>query len=502
MSAAHSAMWLRATTAAVMCGMAVLAGALPAHGVLPPAFGGVLHLPLAAPLDDVDPARQALPSSAAVSAALFDTLYALDARGAPVPVLAEALPTASTTPGAPPGTLQITLRSALRRHDGGRLVAADVVAALQRAATMPRAGWLLGAFARTTEGALDIRAAGPLRVEMRPAREGLDLARVLAARPLAIVVGDPSRRVVGTGRFSLRGTPGGTTRDTVLVQYRRGALGAAYLERVALLPPRARDEDLRALELGTTDASWFGATLFAPPAAGTRASTEAPSVCPILLVASDTGALRDEGLRGYVAASMDRRRLERAGLLADTQLAGLAVGAPPAARAPTGGPNIRLAVPSGDPLLARVAEVIAAMLDERGVGVVLSAAPAVDPPPSGTWDARLVSVLPPLAGQAAVVGAALAAAGRTDAARALAASHALDDARGATEAARTFEVLVLGRRRETLYYQSALRGVRFDTAMGTLELANISLARVFLPATAPVPPVVRPRARDPRGPSR
>jgi len=495
MTAATSARWRPRLTAriftmsALACAVATLAATPRAHGVLPPAFGGALRLPLAAPLEDVDPARQAHPLGAAVSAAIFDTLYAIDARGALSPVLAESLPVPSTTTT---GAFIITLRSALRRHDGQRLVAADVVAALRRAATMPRAAWLLGALAIGADGLLDVRAVGALQLELRPAREGVELARVLAARPLAIAVGDPRRRAIGTGAFAVRGAVGGSDHETVLVQHDAATLGAPYLERVTLLAPRARDEDLRALELGETDASWFGATLYAAPAEGSRSAAETPVVCPVLLVASETGALRDAGLRGYVLASIDRRRLERAGLSADARIAGVDVAAAPSARAPATRPTLRLAVPSGDPLLARIAESLAAMLDERGVSVIVGAAPAVDAPAAGGWDARLVSVLPPLPGAAPLIGAALAAAGRADAARALAAQ--LSDANAAAEAARRFDVVVLGRRRDTLHYRAALRDVRFDAALGTLELANIWLPRVVLPVAAAA---VR-RARGPR----
>lgn len=488
----RAVMALRVATALVAASLvAVSLGlALPARGVLPPAYGGAVRLPLSAVLDDVDPARQAQPSGAAVAAALFDTLYALDAQGAPVPVLAESRPTPSDAQGGPPGTLVVTLRSALRLHEGQRLLAADVVASLRRAAAAPRAAWLLGAVATTANGALDLRATGALTLELRPARPGLDVARVLAARPLAIVVGDPHRRAVGTGPFSLRGTPGGATRDTVLWQHDPAALGAAYLERITLSPPRARDDEIRAFELAQTDASWFATTLYDAgrahdDAAATRASAEAPAACPVLFVTSDTGALRDAGLRGYVAASIDRHRLERAGLSADATLAGLPLAAPPSARPPSARPTLRLAVPSGDPLLARVAEALAAMLDERGVGVMLVGAPPLDAPAPGTWDARLVGVVPPLPGAAALVGAALAAAGRSDAARALAPAVALADTAAATtaagSAARTFDALVLGRRRETLYYRAALRDVRFDAVTGALDLAALWLPRTPLP---------------------
>ena len=131
---AATALRVATTLAAASLVAASLGLALPARGVLPPAYGGAVRLPLSAVLEDVDPARQAQPSGAAVAAALFDTLYALDAQGAPVAVLAESLPTPSDAPGSPPGTLVVTLRSALRLHEGQRLLAADVVASLRRAA--------------------------------------------------------------------------------------------------------------------------------------------------------------------------------------------------------------------------------------------------------------------------------------------------------------------------------------------------------------------------------
>lgn len=464
----------RAGSAIALAGALALSSVgLPARGALPPLYGGELRLPATAPIASLDPAEASTPFEAAVAAAVSDGLYGFDRDGHVRPVLAAAMPVIDGT------VATITLRQGLVRHAGTPLRAVSVEHSLRRAAAHPQAAWLLAAFAR--DGAEpDIRIVDEDSVEISLARAGVDVARVLAAAPLALATGrDPRRRPLGSGPFSARLAASGEVR---LRAFRFAAEGAPYLDGIRVLPPRRREDALRAFELGHVDGSWHGESLYGGRPVRPVSSSSAPSVAPVLLVPNRSrGALRRRALWEAVASRVDRRRLERVGLRPS---ASLVPGLPPprigTAPRPATRQTLLLPVRDGDAFEEALAEALAGVLDEANVTLRVEALPpsrygAVVA--SGRWDLRLATVVPPLPGPTPVVGAALATTGQLDLARSLAVR--LDDATSGAAAAQRLEALVLGHRAPVLSHPASLQNVRFD-ALGRLELGELAMSREAL----------------------
>lgn len=117
-----------------------------------PQYGGTLTVPVFAAPRAPDPVALRTPEEFWLASALFDTLYALDEAGRPVPRLADAPP----APGDDPNTLRVTLWPGLSFHDGAALDAEAVIASLTRlvAAKSSLHHWLLA----DLEGAKELRA--------------------------------------------------------------------------------------------------------------------------------------------------------------------------------------------------------------------------------------------------------------------------------------------------------------------------------------------------------
>lgn len=463
----------RAARAATLLALGVLAGAgitsRGGAGSLPPAYGGLLRVPAPGTAATLDPTRPRGTFDAVLTHAVYDGLYRLDGTGVRTALAAQP-------PARSGDVVTIALRPGIARHDGRTLEAADVVASLRRAAESP-SGWLLAGIATRADRSLDVRAVDRERVELRMVKGAdVDVARVLAAAPLAIVAGDPGRRPVGTGAFAVKvGAP-----ELRLRAFARAAEGCPYLDEVRVAPPRSRQEDVRAFELGQLDASWFGASLYGGQPVRPVASTELPPSTPVLLVPNRAGALRDAGTWGAIARAIDPGRVERVGLVRAAALdRGLPPPPLPQAGAIPAGLTLRLLVREGDDFERRLADAIGGMLDERRVTAQI--VPAADDRyesavTGGGWDLRIAQIVAPLPDPGALVAAALATTGRTAEARTLAASRALFDPRAAAAAAARIDAVVLGRRREVLHHRADLRGIAFD-GLGRLSLADLSLER-------------------------
>ncbi len=249
-----------------------------------------------------------------------------------------------------------------------------------------------------------------------------------------------------------------------------------------ITPARARDDEIRAFELGQLDASWQGRSLFGREPARPTATAEATLDATCILVPNRARALADDEAWGGVVASIDRERLERVGLAPRRALgAGL-----PAPRLPTAAPRrgLRLAMPvrTDRPRELLAAEALAGMLDERGIHLTverLSPEHCERQIARSQWDLRLARVSPPLPGPGPLAAAALAAAGQLDRARALA--PALEQVDLARDAAESLGAMVLGQERIVLHHRADLRQLRLD-ALGRLSLADLSFTR-----TAEVP---------------
>lgn len=455
--------------AAMLFSLLAISFALTAQvrGALPILAGGTLRLPSPEPLSGVE----SMPDGSfegAVHAAVFETLYALDADDRPVPLLAEALPERDGE------FVRIQLRDGIVRHDGRILSARDVVASLRRA-SRGTFGWLLQGFAHA-QSTLDAKVIDPRTLSLRARSPELDVARLLAAAPLAIVAGTRTKPV-GTGPFAV--TQEG--RSLHLRAFPKGVRGAPYLEAIRIDPPVARDEELRAFELGRIDGSWHGETLYgAPPARPTATSQDETGIAMVLLRNPDRDALRDSKRWKAIDLALDRARFARTGMTPERAL--LKPEEP--MRREDGalrleGVSLRLPVRDGDAFEERLAEVLAALLEELGARVLVERLPRERRDArihEGSWDMRIEPVLPPLPYAAARIAAALATAGQITDARALAEGPGLFDTELARPYATRFDGVVLGIRRRSLTHRADLAGLRFDR-LGRLDFARMHFAR-------------------------
>lgn len=458
----------RSLIGAALAILALAVSAAPARGALGPKHGGAITLPAPEPATTLDPARAETAFEATLTEALFDRLYEVRDDGTVEAVLAAGPPEIEED------VARIRLRPGALHHGTRPIRARHVVRSLQRTSSAPLASWLLGAFA-TENGRPAIREVDEETVEIRLARRGLRVDIVLAATPLAIVVGGNVRgRPLGTGAF--RGRLDG--RGGVELRIFRSAPDRPpWVNRVRFTPPRPREEEVRAFELGRLDGSWWSRSLYGGQPVRPVETATATAASPVLLVPNRARALRDDDAWGGVASAIDRARLERVGLVARRSLgAGLPAPRLPRGRAPRGA-RLRMIVRDDRPFERRVGEALAGMLDERGIALQVDrlSPDRLDATVArGDWDLRIALVRPPLPGRGPLVGAALAAAGQTDRARRLATQ--LGDAEVAAEAARQLDVLVLGQERLLLHHRADLRGFGFD-GMGRLTLADASFAR-------------------------
>ena len=428
---------------AAVAGALVLAGLcwLPrAEGALPPGYGGTLVLPAPHPLRLPNPRQPSSAFEADLGHALYDGLYAFGPQRAPVPVLA-AGPPRWTDAG-----IRVPLRVGLRRHDGRTLTARDVAAALRRVHARPAGLWLVGlsaeddAIAALGDDALLLRF--PRRMSPRA------VAYVLAAAPLVLAFG-PSERV-GTGPFRarLQGP------ELVLRGYRHAARGAPYLDRIVLRRVTDPAEELRAFELGSFQASWRGAGLYA------RGPTTAHALAPGPLVV----------LAGAPPpAPLDRSRLRRVGIEPREAIGNLPA---PARRASARPGRFRIRSEPGSPIAAEIAQALVAQLESAG----LSAAHVT----RGPAEATLLLVPPPRPDPASTLAATYAALGDTDQAEQVLEAALDGDAEALGAAARALEVTVLGTAPRTLFARGGFAGVRSD-ALGRLRLGGLHVPRERTP---------------------
>lgn len=440
----------------------------PARGALPPRHGGEITFPAPEPITELDPARTETHFEATLANLVFDNLYEVREDGTVEAVLAAGPPEVTGT------TARVTIRVGARTHGGRELSARHVVRSLMRAASSPSASWLLGAFA-TENGRPAITEIDSRTVQFELARRSIRVDLVLAATPLAIVAGgNLRRRPLGTGPFVARLDGRGGIR---LAIFRHAADRAPWLNRVVFTPPRARNDEIRALELGRLDASWRGSSLYGGRPVRPVVVARGTAGTPWLLVPNRARALRDDAAWGGIVSAIDRQRLARVGLVPRRSLTpGL-----PASQLPSGtarrGTSLRMLVREDRALELRIAEAIAGMLDEHGVRLRVERVGASryrSDVASGRWDLRLALVRPPLPGRGPMVGAALAATGQIDRARALVSRLGRADV--ANRTARQLDAMVLGHERIVLHHRADLRGLRIDP-LGRLTLGDTSFAR-------------------------
>ncbi len=425
---------------------------------LPPGYGGTLRVIAPEPLRVPDPAQVGSLFEATVADAVFDPLGAL-LDGEPT-VLED-------------GRLELKLKTGMRRHDRRPLRARDVAIHLRRFARRTASWWL--APVATERGRPAIEVVDEHTLRLTPATEGADLRPLLALRPLAY------RAAVGTGSGPYR--PRLVQGQLRLFQFRSAVRGAPYVRDWRFLPPRERDDDLRALVLGEAEGSFSGGSLHGRRPERPVVPHAFPEVAPVLLV-PNPHRMRESW--PALVRALDRDRLARVGLRpADTIAGSLPTPRVGRARRALEG-ELVLLIREGDRLAAELGRALAAIVDERGARLRIEAVPSerwADAIHRGRWHLRIAEVPPPLPiahplARAALLAAAHAATGDEGRARGLWTAAAAGTLEEAAEhgAARALKAAVLGRRRLELHLDQDVRGVRFDGA-GRLRLGDAHLPR-------------------------
>ncbi|MBO6933845.1 MAG: hypothetical protein JJ863_02680 [Deltaproteobacteria bacterium] len=425
---------------------------------LPPGYGGTIRVIAPEPLRVPDPTQVGSLFEATVADAVFDPLERLlDGE----PSLTED------------GQLELTLKQGMRRHDRRPLRANDLAIHLRRLARRGPSWWLAPLAVDHGRPAIEVVDDHTLR--LRPAVEGTDLRPLLALRPLAY------RAAVGTGTGPYR--PRMVGDELRLFQFRSALRGAPYLRDWRFLPPRPRDDDLRALVLGEADGSFSGDSLHGRRPERATAPHPFPEIAPVLLVPNPHRV--SDQWRALVGA-LRRDRLARVGFRPSDTLAG---GLPspqvgPPRRALSG--ELTLLVREGDRLGEELGRALAALVDEQGARLRIESVPVdrwADAIHRGRWHLRVAEVPPPLPvahplARVALLAAAHAATGDQTRARAVwtaGVAGTLDEA-GEQRSALALGAAVLGRRRLELHLDQEVRDVRFDAA-GRLRLGDAHLPR-------------------------
>ncbi len=369
-----------------------------------------------------------------------------------------------------------------RHRDGLRWRADGVAESLARTLRTPASRWLLSgldgaaAYARAPRGLpAGIVVVSDTEIDLRFATPPGDVRRLLAA-PAAAIVAPGSRRdrPLGTGPFRAEGVG---ANGATLRAHAACFTGPPFLERVQAMAPRARNDEVRAFEVGQLSMSFHAPSVYGgTPRGGSRRHGGAAVHVVALLPGASSRLLADPDARRAVALAVDRARLTRfsvtpVGVLParplprDLGTARAAIGRAAARLGIAGRPQISLSRDEGDVIAASVAEVVVASLDEIGVDVrvVRRAADA---------DLRLVILLPAAPDPAGIVAAVLGASGEAGRAAALLARGDLRAAeREGTGLAERRSAIVLGLRAPVLHARASLAGLRFGP-LGRRDLAG------------------------------
>lgn len=288
----------------------------------------------------IDPHDLTDPMAALVGPALFDTLYALDAHGAPYAALAEGMPVREGR------VTRVLLREGLRSSRGHAIDARDVTISLERSRRM-------GAVAVLAEVPVPtLDKANPRAVSFRDVDPAV-LVQALCSPVTALVSrhftpGSPD----GTGAF--KADP--SADRLVLTRNRYAARGASFLDEVMIRRAADLIDPIRAFEAQSVDVGWLGSYVHQPrPGA----------------VAFDLGSvawvvLRSGNEAGEWGAPGVAQRLSDA--IPPPRLAHLALGKlpNPSGDPAWGGPVCDLVVSSASAHLVEVARTLASILSSPG----------------------------------------------------------------------------------------------------------------------------------------
>jgi peptide/nickel transport system substrate-binding protein len=305
-------------------------------------MGGRITLHVPWPIGTIDPHRLDDAGCAILGEALFDALYARDASGAFVPVLAEGEPELDGT------SLKISVRGGVKTARGHVLDARDAAFAIGRARSLGARAWL--------------SEVPPPRVDGRGAllfamRDPVKLVRALASPLVPIVPANfGAQWPDGTGPFRAERRADGL----LLVRNPTAARGPAFLDEVFVRASADLSESLRAFESGQDDLGWLGMGLH-EPRPGARAFDAGPVGWAILQTGRDVAAWDAPGVAQRVCDELPPQRLSY-----------LALGAPwPTEPAQGwGGPTATIIVRDDSPWLVELARTVAAILTRTGHDVV------------------------------------------------------------------------------------------------------------------------------------
>lgn len=280
--------------AGAACALGVPADAL---GLTRTPLGGKIAFAVPWSLSSIDPHDVSSPGGALFGAALFDTLVVPDAKLGFRAALVEALPTQEAAIGT-----VVRLRPGLRTASGKGLDGRDVVASIQRSRAHGGSA-LLAAL-----GEVSVHPKEPLTVLLKV---NPSIATRALASPLAALVprGFDPARPDGTGPFAFARS-GGTM---VLRRNDRSAMGASFLDEVAVQQASDLQESLRDFEAGRHDLGWLGLGLF-----GTRTGAqkfELGSAGLLVVAASrEAGSISKPGALQRLVDLLPRARLAHLGL--------------------------------------------------------------------------------------------------------------------------------------------------------------------------------------------
>jgi peptide/nickel transport system substrate-binding protein len=304
-----------------------------------PAFGKIAFA-LPWPLTSIDPHDLFDPAAALFGASIADTVFALDASGAPYPTLASDMPAAQAK------RTVLRLREGLVSARGRSITARDLVFSIRRA-RQGRAGALWG----------DIPA--PVAVPSDPLAIAFDtgdsgaIARALASPLFAFVpVGFSPQKPDGTGAFLADLSAG----RLVLTRNPHAARGASFLDQVTVDHAVDLSASLRAFERNATDIGWLGSGLHTPRPAAVPFERGA-AAWVVLQTGAQAGTWGAPGIAQQIADGLPPERLQHLGL-----------GSRPAATgsAEWGGNPCDLYVQEGAAQLEELARIVASLISRPG----------------------------------------------------------------------------------------------------------------------------------------
>jgi peptide/nickel transport system substrate-binding protein len=259
--------------------------------------GGKIAFAVPWSVASIDPHDLGSAGGALFASALFDTLVVPDPKLGFRAALAEALPAHEPVVGT-----VVRLRPGLRTAAGKSLDGRDVVGSIQRA----RASG--GAAALHALSEVSVHPKEPLTVLLKV---NPSVATRALASPLASIVprGFDPVRPDGTGAFAASRSGAAL----LLSRNVRSAMGAAFLDEVAIHQAADLQESLRDFEAGRHDLGWLGLGLF-----GSRAGAQTFDLgsAGMLVVAAtrEAGSIAKPGALQRLVDLLPRARLAHLGL--------------------------------------------------------------------------------------------------------------------------------------------------------------------------------------------